>query len=67
MALEDVLQYYEPPDIFNSGQGCEFTSTELHEVAQSGGYGSAWTEKAAGLTIFLLSNYDEVCNTRRFT
>ncbi len=28
-ALEEVIQYYGPPDIFNSDQGCEFTSTEF--------------------------------------
>ncbi|CAI2325502.1 hypothetical protein IFVP182_C260020 [Vibrio parahaemolyticus] len=29
MALEEVLQYYGPPDIFNSDQGCKFTSIEF--------------------------------------
>lgn len=28
-ALEDALKHYGPPDIFNSDQGCQFTSTEF--------------------------------------
>ncbi|MGO2162633.1 MAG: IS3 family transposase [Vibrio toranzoniae] len=30
-ALEEALQYYDPPDIFNSDQGSQFTSTEFTE------------------------------------
>lgn len=28
-ALEEALQYYGAPDIFNSNQGSQFTSTEF--------------------------------------
>ena len=30
-ALEDALQHYGPPDIFNSDQGSQFTSTDFTE------------------------------------
>ncbi len=31
-ALEDALQHYGPPDIFNSDQGSQFTSTEFTQI-----------------------------------
>ena len=51
-ALEEALNRYDPPEIFNTDQGSQFTSTEFTGLLKGAGVKgvSRWTGEAAGWT-----------------
>ena len=49
-ALEEALNRYDPPEIFNTDQGSQFTSTEFTDYSKGPGCVSRWTGEAAGWT-----------------
>ena len=56
-ALEDALANHGVPDIFNSDQGCQFTSEGFTDVLKDrGAFRSAWMARDAGWIMYLSSD-----------
>jgi putative transposase len=49
-AVQDAVGRYGPPAIFNTDQGCQFTSQEFTKLLTATASRSAWTEKGVGET-----------------
>ena len=49
-ALEEALAHYGRPEIFNTDQGCQFTSIDFTGVSSEPASRSAWMGKAAAWT-----------------
>ena len=66
-ALEEAVQQYGTPGIFNTDQGSQFTSLEFTTFLQTMASRSAWTARAAGETMYLSSVSGKPSNIRRYT
>ena len=67
-AVEEALARHGKPEIFNTDQGTQFTSAELHRRAdRQAGSRSAWTARAHGATTSSSSGCGERSSTRRST
>jgi putative transposase len=54
-ALEEAMDLFGRPTIFNSDQGSQFTSPRFTEVLTAAGFGFPWTVAVAGWTMCSLS------------
>jgi transposase InsO family protein len=52
-ALDEAIRLYGRPEIFNSDQGCQFTSTEFTDRRKTEEIKSAWTAAVGHWTISL--------------
>ena len=67
-ALEEALERYDAPEIFNTDQGSQFTSEGFTESACAPTASrSAWTAGAAGWTTSSSNGCGGASNTRRCT
>jgi putative transposase len=57
-ALEEALRRFGRPEIFNTDQGSQFTSTDFTGVLKASG--SAWTARAGAWTTSSSSGFGEV-------
>ena len=65
-ALEEALQSYGTPEIFNTDQGSQFTSEAFTGILKPPmASGSAWTAKAAGWTMFSSKGCGRASSTKR--
>jgi putative transposase len=66
-ALTEALERYGPPQIFNTDQGAQFTSTEFTDTLKSAGVTISMDGRAGPWTIFLSNGFGGPSNTTIFT
>ena len=66
-ALDEALARFGKPEIFNTDQGSQFTSTAFTRRLEAGGIGSRWMAVAAGSTTSSSSDCGARSSTKRFT
>lgn len=66
-ALEEALAKYGKPDIFNTDQGSQFTSSVFTNVLRENGIRSPWTARDAGWTTSSSNDSGARSNTKMFT
>ena len=66
-ALEEAILKYGPPEIMNTDQGSQFTSSALSVCSSSKVSKSAWMARAAGGTTSSSNGCGSPSSTRRFT
>ena len=59
-ALEEAIQHYGTPEIFNTDQDSQFTSEEFTGLLKQHGTKSAWPAKVVGWTMCLSNVYGAV-------
>jgi putative transposase len=65
-AVREAITQYGCPEIFNTDQGCQFTSQEFTGLLKDqGGFRSAWMAKAAGGITSLWNDSGKASNMRR--
>ena len=64
--LEDALARHGKPDVFNTDQGSQFTSSVFTGVLPTTALRSAWMARALGATTCSSSGCGAASNTRRF-
>ena len=64
-AVPDALVHYGPPEIFNTDQGCQFTSRSSRDSWRITASRSAWTGQGIGGTTCSSSDFGKASNTRR--
>jgi len=67
-ALQEAIDRYGCPEIFNTDQGCQFTAEAFTEVLRANNtLPSAWTAEAAGRITSLSNGSGEASNTKTST
>jgi hypothetical protein len=64
--LQETIQKYGVPEIFNTDQGSQYTSEVHTNVLLNNGIKFLWTVKDELLTTFLLKDYGGQSNTRMY-
>jgi putative transposase len=64
-AVQEAVVRYGTPEIFNTDQGCQFTSPEFTGLLTHHGIQTAWTGKGVGGTTCSSSDCGRASNTRR--
>ncbi len=66
-AVQEAISRYGRPDIFNTDQGCQFTSLEFTGLLKDNGIQVSMDGKAAGGTMCSWNDYGGALNTKRST
>ena len=66
-AVREAIARYGCPEIFNTDQGCQFTSGEFTGLLKEQAFRSAWTEKGAGATTSSSSACGKASSMKKFT
>ncbi len=66
-ALEEAIERYGRPEIFNTDQGSQFTSSDWIDVLKDMTSRSRWTARGSGWTTCSSSGYGALSSTNAFT
>ena len=64
-AVQEAINRYGTPEVFNTDQGSQFTSIEFTGLLKQNGIAITWMAKAAGGITCLWSDYGRASNTKK--